>query len=257
MGVAVSNWRLAKAVSEQGQLGVVSGTSLAMVQARLLQRGDPGGHLRRTFDQFPWPDVAERVWERYYVEGRISPATPFRAGPMPSMKPSKWFLELTVLGNFAEGFWAKENHDRQVGINFLEKLQLPTLPSIYGAMLAGVDTVLMGAGIPRSIPGVLDELARNEAVEMLIDIEGMAPGNPAAAMRFDPRESSPGPRPEVRRPKFFAIISSATLAITLARRSNGVSGRVCGRSGAGGRPQRATTRSVATHADRRADLWAA
>ena len=30
---------------------------------------------------------------------------------------------------------------------------------LYGAMLAGVDYVLMGAGIPRTIPGILDSLA--------------------------------------------------------------------------------------------------
>ena len=54
-----------------------------------------------------------------------------------------------------------------VGINFLEKIQFPTLPSIFGAMLAGVDYVLMGAGIPRAIPGVLDLLAgwRNRGTE--------------------------------------------------------------------------------------------
>jgi len=34
MGVAVSGWPLAKAVSQQGQLGVVSGTLLAVVLAQ-------------------------------------------------------------------------------------------------------------------------------------------------------------------------------------------------------------------------------
>ena len=39
-----------------------------------------------------------------------------------------------------------------IGVNFLEKIQVPNLPSIYGAMLAGVTYVLMGAGIPRLPP---------------------------------------------------------------------------------------------------------
>ena len=37
---------------------------------------------------------------------------------------------------------------------------MPHLASIYGAMLAGVGYVLMGAGIPLHIPGVLDALRR-------------------------------------------------------------------------------------------------
>ena len=47
MGVAVSAWQLARAVSLTGQLGVVSGTALDLVLARRLQIGDPGGHMRR------------------------------------------------------------------------------------------------------------------------------------------------------------------------------------------------------------------
>lgn len=47
MGVAVSDWRLARAVSILGELGVVSGTALAIVLSRRLQAGDPGGEMRR------------------------------------------------------------------------------------------------------------------------------------------------------------------------------------------------------------------
>ena len=53
MGVAVSGWRLARAVAQAGQLGVVSGTALASVFARQLQLGDPGGHLTRAAARFP------------------------------------------------------------------------------------------------------------------------------------------------------------------------------------------------------------
>ncbi|HXA44945.1 MAG TPA: nitronate monooxygenase, partial [Candidatus Angelobacter sp.] len=37
MGAGVSNWRLARAVSQTGQLGVVSGTALATILVRRLQ----------------------------------------------------------------------------------------------------------------------------------------------------------------------------------------------------------------------------
>ncbi len=63
-----------------------------------------------------------------------------------------------MVSNFVEVFLAREDHTNPVGINFLEKVQMPHLASIYGAMLAGVGYVLMGAGIPLHIPGVLDLL---------------------------------------------------------------------------------------------------
>ena len=37
MGVGISNWQLAQAVSRRGQLGVVSGTALDQMLARRLQ----------------------------------------------------------------------------------------------------------------------------------------------------------------------------------------------------------------------------
>lgn len=234
MGVAVSNWRLARAVAEAGQLGVVSGTLLAVVQTRLLQQGDPGGHLRRAFDHFPLPAIAERVWRDYYVAGGLPTGVPFKAVPMPTLHPSAAFVELTILANFAEVWLAKEGHGGRIGINLLEKIQLPTLPSLYGAMLAGVDHVLMGAGIPRAIPGVLDRLARGEVAELKIDVAGALPEDDCCS-RFDPRSLFAGPAPELKRPEFLAIVSSATLALTLARKSSGrVDGFVVEGAPAGG-----------------------
>ena len=61
MGVGVSSWRLANAVSRTGQLGVVSGSMLDTVMIRRLQDGDPGGHVRRAAEHFPLPGVAERI----------------------------------------------------------------------------------------------------------------------------------------------------------------------------------------------------
>jgi NAD(P)H-dependent flavin oxidoreductase YrpB (nitropropane dioxygenase family) len=40
LGAGISNWRLAHAVSQLGQLGVVSGTALDQIFARRLQDGD-------------------------------------------------------------------------------------------------------------------------------------------------------------------------------------------------------------------------
>ena len=117
-------------------------------------------------------------------------------------------------------FLAKEGHRGLVGINNLEKIQLPLLPSLYGAMLAGVDYVLVGAGIPKSIPGILDGLSRAEPVRQKLFVEG-APAGEEYSTEFDPVAFSGGQVTKVARPKFLAIISSATLGTMLARRSDG------------------------------------
>lgn len=211
MGVAVSAWPLARAVSLRDQLGVVSGTGLDAILARRLQLGDIGGHMAEALAHFPIKEMAERVWERYFVPGGKAPGTPFKSKPLPSINPSKALLELIVVANFAEVWLAKCGHDGLVGVNLLEKIQLPTLPSLYGAMLAGVDVVLMGAGIPRAIPGALERLSQALPTDLRIDVAG----GDAALMHFDPTYFS---KEELRRPKFFGIVSSVSLAQLLARK---------------------------------------
>lgn len=234
MGVAVSGWRLARTVSQLGHLGVVSGTMLPGVLARRLQLGDPEGDLRRALAHLPVPGVADRVLAAYFIPGGKDAATPFKTTPMPTLAPGSAFAELTVAANFTEVFLAKKGHTGIVGINLLEKMQLLTLGSLYGAMLAGVDYVLMGAGIPRSIPGILDRFAAGEAAELRIDVEGALPGEEFVA-RFDPAAFWSGPASRLTRPNFLAIVSSATLALTLARKSNGrVDGFVIEGEAAGG-----------------------
>lgn len=220
MGVGVSGWRLARAVSMTGQLGVVSGTAMGVVLARFLQAGDPGGHYRRAMEAFPAPSVAERILRDHYLAGGKGASTPFKLTAMPSLRPSAALTELMIAGNFAEIWLAKEGHDGVVGMNLLEKIQIPTLPSLFGAMLAGVNYILMGAGIPRSIPGVLDRFARGEPAELRMDVQNCGP-NDLFDARFDPREIFKESPPLLNRPYFLAIISSATLAMTLARKSNG------------------------------------
>src|SRR6266568_1609408 len=160
MGVGVSNWRLAQTVSRLGQLGVVSGTAIDPVLVRRLADGDKGGFMRRGLDAFPFPDMAKRIWQDYFVPGGKAPDAPYPATPMHQRVEPRKLIELLMVGNFVEVFLAKEGHWNKVGVNFLEKVQLPHLASIYGAMLAGVGYVLMGAGIPLHIPGVLDNLDR-------------------------------------------------------------------------------------------------
>ena len=80
-----------------------------------------------------------------------------------------------MVSNFVEVFLARQGHLNKVGVNFLEKVQLPHLASIYGAMLAGVGYVLMGAGIPLHIPGVIDNLAAEKPAEYRLAVAGRLP----------------------------------------------------------------------------------
>ena len=219
MGVAVSGWRLAKAVAVTGQLGVVSGTAIDTVLIRRLQRGDSGGHMRRALAEFPFQEMADRVLNRYYIPGGKSPDAPFAMTRLANVELSRQQEELIVVANFVEVYLAKEDHDGLVGINYLEKIQLPTLPALYGAMLAGVDYVLMGAGIPKHIPGILDRLAEGAAVELHLRVD--ATDDDEFVAHFDPVEFTNGEVPWLHRPKFLAIVASSTLATMLARKSNG------------------------------------
>ena len=214
MGVAVSGWRMARAVGEAGQMGVVSGTALDVVHARRLADGDEGGHLRWAYGQFPVPAVAERVLERYFVEGGRDPRSPYPVVPTHTLTPGDPLIELTVVANFAEVLLARQGHSQPVGINYLEKVQLPTPFSLYGAMLAGVDYVLMGAGIPAQVPAVLRALSKGAPVRYRCTVQGDAEGLDAV-VAFDPDRLF-GPCRELARPRLLAIIASHTLARFLA-----------------------------------------
>ena len=230
MGVAVSGWQLARSVSLTGQLGVVSGTALDMVLARRLQLGDPGGDIRRAMAAFPAPDVAERILAAYFVDGGIDDGRSFKAVPVFTAEPHRRSLDLATMGGFVEVFLAKEGHHGIVGINFLEKIQMPTPPTLYGAMLAGVDVVLVGAGIPREIPQLLDGLAEHEPVALPLHV---AEGE-GVALAFDPRSVVPASGAPLARPMFLAIIASTALAISLGRKTPGVDGFVIEGPTAGG-----------------------
>ncbi len=220
MGIGVSSWPLARAVSLQGQLGVVSGTALDNLLVRRLQDGDLGGHIRRAMEAFPFPPVPAETLKRFFrPEGRAE-GEPYALLPMYRQAVEGFRNQLTVLANFVEVWLAKEGHLEPVGINFLTKVQMPTLDSLYGAMLAGVDFVLMGAGIPREIPGVLDRLAEHEPVSIRFDVQGAGEGA-EDRLSFNPREAWGGPPPPLKRPWFLPIIASNSLATMLARKANG------------------------------------
>jgi nitronate monooxygenase len=191
--------------------------------------------------------VAQRVFDRYFRR-KSTGRRAFAGHALPAARSPRSLEELTVVASFAETFLAKADHPGEIGINLLEKIQLATLPTLFGSMLAGVDWVLMGAGIPRAIPGVLDRLSRLEQATLSLDVSGARAGEKFETS-FDPSRFVTGETGALRRPRFLAIVSSATLAMTLARKSSGrVDGFVVEGPSAGGHnapPRGASLRSEA------------
>lgn len=214
MGMAVSSWRLARSVSRAGQLGVVSGIALDTVLARRLQDGDPEGDIRRALDRFPIPAVAESIRSRYFLAGGRPAGKAYAPVPKLSFRPTRAQQELTVVGNFVEVWLAKEGHSGLIGVNYMEKVQLATPAAVLGAMLAEVDCVLMGAGVPREIPRLLDDLAAGSTGTISVDVHGSAE---AHRISVDAHELLGDVAPRLRRPAFLAIVSAHVLAYYLAR----------------------------------------
>lgn len=212
MGVGISTWQLARTVSQLGQRGTVSGVAAEIITAIVLQQGDPGGHFRRALQHFPFPKFAQKVLDEYFVEGG-TPGKPKNA-PLFSVKPDDKLINLTICANFCIVWLAKEGHNNPISINYLEKIALPHVYALTGALLARVDAVTMGAGIPFRIPKLLDDLVAGNTATYGVPVEG----GDDYEMSFHPETFFGAKLPELKRPLFLPIISSYVLGLFLKQR---------------------------------------
>jgi len=248
MGVYVSNWRLAKAVAIEKPgitAGTVSGTGLDVVYVRLLQLGDPGGQILRAFTAFDTQfgvGIGKKIYDRYFIDGGKTPDDQFQYGPKPTVctadgsraipmqiqntKPiilmlNDELVELLIVTNFAEVWLAKENHTGIIFINYLKKVELPLIFAMYGAMLAGVDGIIVGAGNPDGLPAVCSYLAKHTAVITDLSVLYRESGE-KYILSFDPGSIAKGKltqKPLIR-PAFLAIVSLENLVSALALNSS-------------------------------------
>lgn len=214
MGIGVSSVAMARAVAHMGGLGVVSGTAIDSVFARKLQDGDLAGELRWALARFPDQGCVAEILSRYYVEGGRNKRVSYLDVPKLSLSPSSFATNMLIVSSFVEVTLAKRNLQGLIGINFLEKIQLAIPASIYGAILAGVDYVLMGAGIPTDIPQLIRDLLEGKRIEFNIKVDG---DDKAHILHFDPAVIKGVDVSALHRPKFLAIVSSHILANYLAR----------------------------------------
>ena len=84
MGARISSWKLARAVSSRGELGITSGTAMDIIMIRELQQGDPDGIWRRSLAAFPDQDMVKRAMDKFFIEGGKPDSKPFKPfmGPM-------------------------------------------------------------------------------------------------------------------------------------------------------------------------------
>jgi NAD(P)H-dependent flavin oxidoreductase YrpB (nitropropane dioxygenase family) len=214
MGIGVSSVQMANAVANCGQLGVVSGTAVDSAFARRLQDGDKDGEIRWALSKFPDQDVVIEILDRFFIEGGKKSDASYLDVPKLSITPTPFASKMLIAANFVEVTLAKRNTEGLIGINFLEKIQLATPASVFGAILAGVDYILMGAGIPADIPQLITDLLQSKAVNFKIKVEG---ADTPHLLHFDPTIIKQVEFTDLHRPKFLAIVSSHILANYLAR----------------------------------------
>ena len=243
MGVYVSNWRLARAVAMEQPgttAGTVSGTALDIVYVRLLQLGDPGGHVRRAlaaFDALFGVAIGQKIINHFFIDGGKAPAARFKNAPkhmvrlpngsdiLPAaqtpapvalnMEPET--VELLIASGFAEVWLARQGHSGRIFINFLHKVELPLIYTMYGAMLAGVDGIIVGAGNPDGLPAVCSRLAQHAPVTSELSVLYRESGE-TFQLTFDPRQVADGKLAQqpLPRPAFLAIVSLENLVEALA-----------------------------------------
>lgn len=248
MGVYVSNWRMARAVAMERvgiTAGTVSGTGLDWVYVRLLQLGDPGGHIYRALSAFDiqfQTDIGRKFFDRYYIQGGKPATVRYKNAPlqvvhlldgsntipMPANPPQpvelfldEEVIDILILSGFAEVWLAKEGHNGRVFINFLKKIELPLIYTMYGAMLANVDGIIVGAGNPEGLAAIRSRLVNQQSVNIDLSLLYREAGE-SFFVSFDPKQVANGKLStyRIQKPAFLAIASLENLVRSLAESSS-------------------------------------
>jgi len=180
--------------------------------------------------------MGRRICDRYFIDGGKAADARFRSAPMQVVHAAGGGLlrtipgrgdavhialaddviELLIATGFAEVWLAKQGHDGKIFINFLNKIELPLIYVMYGAMLAGVDGIIVGAGNPDGLPAVCTNLANHQPISHPVSVLYRDAGE-EFRLAFDPRSvagSNLAAAP-LQRPAFLAIVSLEDLVQAL------------------------------------------
>jgi len=214
MGIGVSTWQLARHVAQRGEIGVVSGTSIDSVVVRELQEGDPHDR-RRVLQSYPDDDIVDHLIDRFYRPDGKADDEPYALLPIHQFNPLVRSQRILAAATYTEVRLAKEGHDGLIGLNLMAKLKRYSLPCLYGAMTAGVDFAVIGAGIPLEEAKQIPKLAAGEPASLRLDPDtSQAPDEGLEApytYDFDPADLLGDP-PALDPPAFFPIVSTDALA---------------------------------------------
>jgi NAD(P)H-dependent flavin oxidoreductase YrpB (nitropropane dioxygenase family) len=162
MGIHISSAKLANSTSRLGALGVVSGAALRHIILEDIRANDA-------------ETIA--ITKKFPIEQYVEEALSFMPGgkkhnrPVPVDTPEPRYSalprRLSTVAAFVEVMRAKRGHGGKVGINVMWKCPLTVLPTIYGAMLAGVDALLCGAGVPMELPDIVARIRAGQNMEYL------------------------------------------------------------------------------------------
>jgi NAD(P)H-dependent flavin oxidoreductase YrpB (nitropropane dioxygenase family) len=157
MGVRISSAHLANATSRLGALGVVSGVGLRHVVIEEVRAGNE--EVIEAARLFPLRPHVDELLE--FAPGG---AKHHRSAPMdvPDPERAARARRLSAISAYTEVVRARKGHRGKIGINVMWKCALTVLPTIYGAMLAGVDALLCSAGVPMELPSILRSIRAGE-----------------------------------------------------------------------------------------------
>jgi NAD(P)H-dependent flavin oxidoreductase YrpB (nitropropane dioxygenase family) len=216
MGIGASGYRLANATAKTGLcIGTISGVGAEQIICRKLQNGDPSGDIRRAFATFPFQRMIEKILNKYFIEGGKDSSKPYRGIEPLTLNPSNDLIELIICCTYAMVWLAKEGHEGYVSMNLLEKIQMPLIYSITGAMMANVNAITMGAGLPFGIPALMEEIASDGIAKYKVAVDGSPSG---FIMEFDMQKFF-GRKLNLKKPDFIPIITIDRLANLMIART--------------------------------------
>ncbi len=221
MGVDISGWKLAGEVARLGGVGTISATGQGDVLARRLTqlRRDPDNHelqlVKDSLETFPNPSMVDRVLDKYHEH--VSSEDTGERRYRPTQQPRIGALEaemLQVLGTYVQADLAKRRAGGRglVAVNTLGKIPRMVAPSAIGAILAGADVFVQGAGVPDQVPQLLTDLTVTGGGRYRMDVAGLPDVYQEYSMERYNLDGVP-----VARPEAWGIVSRTDVAKRLAQ----------------------------------------
>lgn len=219
MAAIISGSRLTGAAGKRGCLGTVALTGTD--QRWLLAGANDDPRLKEALKRFPYQDLVREFWE--IVKDVPRPWRGFRwefaqTTGSDTIEACRKNEVLAIIGAWVEVTLAFDiaGEDADIGVNLMWELSQAFLPYLYGALLANAKYIMVGAGIPRNLAGIVTDLCHHCATdrELTVSLVDNAKGLgylSSYKIQFDPSKYVEGNPPMIELPTVAPIISSNIL----------------------------------------------